>query len=261
MGFFGRTEKDKKEQQQETPLAQRLQVFLDKLSERAQSLYDEVRATAQEVADADNDPFKRSFLQFKSGILAQFNGILQKGNDTFHTQVTPKAGMMESAVLSVRFNDWHSKVLNLMVTVFDGISERDLEKEYAAAMEAYDHTKDSFQCHQCGSRLEIDRFYFIATYITCPHCRTQNTFDPGTKAKMVELLARPLAEQRCRDLKTVYERIRGERGAGQAFESYQQYTRALIAEMDKILPGLEEQHQNFYNRLISDYRQFEILED
>lgn len=240
-----------------TPLVLRLETFLDKLHQRAEEIYTEIRATAQSIADADNDPFKRSFLQFKSGMIAQFTAIMQKGSNTYQAEVIPKASTTELIKLSQMFNEWHLSVLNMMTSAFDQVSERDLEKEYTEIMTAYGYNKDRFHCKQCGGKLEISSFYFTATYVACPYCRTQNTFDPGSKVRMLEHLARPLAELRCKALYEKYRQYRSDFGAQNAKEKYREYLQALINEMDNILPGMESQHRNFYDRLLSDYERFE----
>jgi flagellar basal body rod protein FlgB len=259
MSFFNFNRKNKQTTDliSETPLTQRLQTFLDKLHVRAEEMHAEVQVAAQSVADADTDPFKRSFLQFKSGMIAQFNAILQKGSTIYQGEVLPKASPMELMTLSQMFNDWHVAVLNMMTSAFDHVVERDLEREYIETMEEYNRYKDRFHCKQCGGKLEIDSFYFTATYIACPYCRTQNTFDPGTKVRMIEHLARPLAEHRCKTLYDRYQEHRDQFGAKSAFDSYREYVYAFISEMDRILPGLEAQHQNFRDRLLRDYERFE----
>ncbi|MFC6099878.1 hypothetical protein [Olivibacter domesticus] len=242
-----------------TPLTQRLQTFLGKLHARAEEMHAEVQDSAQSVADADSDPFKRSYLQFKAGMIAQFNAIMQKGSGVYQKEVVPKASPMELMALSQLFNDWNISVLNMMTSAFDHVVERDLEREYREIMEEYERYKDRFHCKQCGGKLEIHTFYFTATYIACPYCRTQNTFDPGTKVRMAEHLARPLAELRCRGDYETYKQQRKLLGAKGAEESYRAYVFALIGEMDNILPGLETQHQNFCNRLLDDYQRHEVF--
>src|SRR3546814_4252100 len=103
---------------------------------------------------------------------------------------------------------WQRHVMGQMTGVFDNIVERDLEREYADTQAEYAAACERAHCKQCGAKLEIQQFYFMSTYIACGFCQTQNTFDPGTKARMMEHLARPLAESRCKPL---YDRYREER--------------------------------------------------
>jgi len=265
MGFFSSNKRNESGAEQTTqttgtPLVQRYQSFLDKLNARAKEMYDELQTDAQRVADADTDPFKRSFLQFKAGMIAQFTAIVQKGSSVYQGEVAPKASAGEFMILSQMFNDWHLGVMNMMTTAFDQVIERDLEKEYVGIMEEYERYKHQFHCRQCGGKLEIQAFYFMATYVSCSYCRTQNTFDPGTKVRRIEHLARPLAEFRCHSLYQRYQEHRKQFGPKSAADSYKEYVQALIREMDGILPGLETQHQNFYDRLLSEYNRFDYFE-
>lgn len=245
-------------QMQHNNITDRARTFFTKMEERAQEIMEEARVSGQLVADADSDPFKRSFLQFKGAIIAQFMAIIQKGSTTYQTQIMPNARGVDMIALSQLFNSWHTKVLTMMNNAFDNVIERNLEQEYKDIMESYNLVRDKFNCRQCGAKLTIKQFYFHASYITCEYCQTQNTFDPGTKARMMEHIARPLAESRCLEQ---YEHFREERskvGAKAAAPAYEAYLKAMIQEMDELLPGLNEQHQHFYNRMINDYHKLGI---
>lgn len=242
----------------QTDLMQRAETYFGKLDARCHEILAEVRESAQLLADADTDPYKRSYLQFKSAILAQFTSIIQKGSDTFQNKIMPKANSLEMMRVSQLFNDWHSKVLDMMTHAFDGVMERNLEKEYAEMMEEYEAARNAFHCKQCGAKLRIAQFYFTATYLTCEFCQTQNTFDPGSKARMIEHIARPLAESRCKIEYEAYRHRKSEVGQKEATADYEKYVQAMIAQMNSILPGMEEQHRNFYNRLMNDYNNWTV---
>src|SRR3546814_9818753 len=111
------------------------------------------------IADADMDPFKRSFAQFKGGIIAQFTAIIQKGSETFSSQIMPKAGFHEMTGLSSLFTTWQRHVMGQMTGVFDNIVERDLEREYADTQAEYAAACERAHCKQCGAKLEIQQFY------------------------------------------------------------------------------------------------------
>ncbi|WP_345229828.1 hypothetical protein [Olivibacter ginsenosidimutans] len=239
--------------EQREDIVSRLQVFLARLDEKAKLLYDEAKESAQSIADADPDPFKRSYYQFKTGIQGQFQALLQKANTTYQSQVLPKANMFEQMKVMTIFAAWHSNFLHLMTDVFEGVQLRDLEKEYREIMDDYTLAKEKFHCSQCGGKLEIDQFYYISTYITCPYCKTQNTFHPGTKTRLLELIARDLAEYRHRDLKENYQKVRREYGVKEAEQAFKSYMRAVIDEMNRIQPGMEIQNDRFYERIIEEY--------
>jgi len=237
----------------QTALIQRAENYFGKLEARCEEILVEVKESAQLLADADTDPYKRSYLQFKSAIIAQFTSIIQKGSDTFQKHIMPNANTLEMMKVSQLFNNWQSKVVGIMTHAFDGVMERDLEKEYAEMMDEYEAARDAFHCKQCGAKLQLAQFYFTATYLTCEFCQTQNTFDPGSKARMIEHIARPLAESRCKSEYEAYRTRKSEVGQREATADYDRYVRAMIAQMNNILPGMEEQHQHFYNRLMHDY--------
>jgi len=236
----------------------RATTFFKKMEARAGEIMEEAKISGQLVADADKDPYKRSYLQFKGAIIAQFTSIIQKGSTTFQTQVMPNARGLEMIALSQLYNDWNAKIVSMMNHAFEQVEERNLEQEYADIMESYRLAIEKFVCKQCGAKLTMDKFYFQASYIACEFCNTQNTFDPGSKARMMEHIARPLAASRC--LKQ-YERFLEERsqsGRKAAASAYEDYLKAMIQEMDNLLPGLSEQHQNFYERMMNDYNKLGI---
>ena len=70
-------------------LEQRFRVFIEKLTERAESLAKETRDAMQEIYDEDTDPYKRSFGNFLMGVKGQFNGIIDKAEDVFKQQIKP----------------------------------------------------------------------------------------------------------------------------------------------------------------------------
>lgn len=252
--FFGKKHQASPADHQETTdIVARLQVFLAKLDEKAQGLYTEARENAQAIADADPDPYKRAYYQFKIGIQGQFQALLQKANSTYQTQVLPKASMFEQMKLTTIYSEWHTKFMYLMTDVFEGVQLRDLEKEYREIMDDYNEIKEKFHCSQCGGKLEINQFYYISTYITCPYCQTQNTFHPGTKTRMLELITRDLAEYRHQDLKEAYNNIRKEHGVKAAEQAFKTYMRAVIDEMNVIQPGMETQNDQFYRRIVGEY--------
>jgi len=253
--FFGKKQQQDNptDNQETTDIVMRLQVFLGKLDQKAQDLYAEAKENAQAIADSDPDPFKRSYYQFKMGIQGQFQALLQKANTTYQTQVLPKANMFEQMKLTTIYSEWHVKFMDLMADVFQGVQLRDLEKEYREIMDDYNETKEKFNCSQCGGKLEINQFYYISTYITCPYCQTQNTFHPGTKTRMLELITRDLAEYRHRDLKNIYKGIREEQGVKAAEQAFRTYMRAVIDEMNVIQPGMETQNDQFYRRIVEEY--------
>ena len=89
--------------------------------------------------------------------------------------------------------------------------------------------------------------FFIATYMTCPYCQTQNTFLPSTGAQLVLHQARSLAELRTAHLQKAYED-----GYPKDPLLYKQYLRAMFDEWNKIVPDMAAENEKFYLRLLKD---------
>ena len=167
----------------------------------------------------------------------------------------------------------------------------DYEAKYQNILDEFESVKDKFRCKQCSSPITIDKIYFTTTYITCPACQTKNTFEPSSQAKMLEHLGRSLAEQRTRHLLKEHDEIpeksqqlylkRHELKLSlirekdktiiaqkekqmqeleqqqleleqKAPELYQKYLRAMFDEWNKINPDMQQEHEKFYTRLLTD---------
>ncbi len=175
----------------------------------------------------------------------------------------------------------------------DTFSE-DYEVKYQNILTEYNSIKEKFNCSQCGSHIIIDKIYFTTTYITCGACSTRNTFEPSTQAKTLEHLGRSLAEQRTKHLleehnksaeipqqlylkahqiklSLIHEKdkqiiaqkeqeIRELENQKAKIEQkipilYATYLRAMFDEWNKINPDLQEEHEKFYNRILTEYNQ------
>lgn len=189
-------------------LKNRFVTFTNKLLEKANELEIEAKTAAQLVYDEDPDRYKRTYGQFKLGIEGQFKGLVNKLTEVFDQQIMP---LRTNAKYSDR-NLWFSDVQNVWKSFEDIIRNKarnvfaDVElisNEFylQEILEEYDAIKNAFNCQQCGANLNIDQMYFVSTYITCPFCKTKNTFIPGTRMKELEGIARDLAEERLKSLK------------------------------------------------------------
>ncbi len=69
-------------------------------------------------------------------------------------------------------------------TVFlERIETNGVEQQYHDLLAEFETVKNTLKCTQCGSLLNIDKIYFIPTYIDCPTCYTQNTLNPSQAAR------------------------------------------------------------------------------
>jgi Zn finger protein HypA/HybF involved in hydrogenase expression len=129
--------------------------------------------------------------------------------------------------------------------------EQDLETAYRNLLEEFETIRDRFACTQCSGNITIPQLFFIATYVTCPHCQTQNTFHPSTEAQMVLHNARALAERRTAHLLKAYES-----GTPKDSALYRQYLRAMFDEWNSIVPDIAEENEKFHERLLKDHENY-----
>ena len=201
-------------------LEQRFRVFIEKLTERAESLAEETRGAIQEIYDEDADPYKRSFGNFLMGVKGQFKGIIDKAEEVFKQQIkphapsflktqTPEGELQEQWFRKIHddFEKWKDKMRDLADSIEYQVKKPSAEEKLREIVEEYNAVKDKFHCSQCGANLEIKELYFISTYITCPYCQTQNTFVPSDKMREFEFVAKDFAEEKTREEEKLYEKI------------------------------------------------------
>jgi len=282
-------------------LEQRWYAFLDKLEEKHRELVESIETEGPAMLAADTDPYKRAFYRFRSGVDGQLDNIRKKAYDTCDTQIrdyyqAQKRGVMDAShdllyAWRERCFKAHDAFEKRISAAKDQVWARvdvqdDPEEKYKAILEEYDRIRDQFRCKQCGSPLTIDKIFFISTYITCPSCQTQNTFEPSTQARSLEHLARELAEKRTAPLLAAYNAEKNldhelynqmhqlkfssvpadekakrlaEMGSRQqqavkdAPDLYRKYLRAMFDEWNSIIPDLKEQNERFYERQLADF--------
>jgi hypothetical protein len=287
--------------QQLDTLEQRWYSFLGKLEEKYDELVTAIETEGPKTYLEDTDPYKRAFYRFQSGMNGQLDGIRKKAYDTCDVQIRDFYASNKPAISDPAFDllhnwrnrcmdahsDWEERIEAKKSAVWESVKiVDDPEVKYAAILAEYDHIKDKFTCKQCGSPLTIDKIFFISTYITCPACQTQNTFEPSTQARGLEHLARELAEKRTASLlaaynaeknlehelyneihQTKYSNLpdaakktkiaelenRMKQAAQDAPDMYRRYLRAMFDEWNKIIPDLKEQNEKFYERQLADF--------
>lgn len=285
---------------------QRWFAFIDKLESRMDELCTAALPELQQVLIEDEDPHKRTFLRMQAGIRGQLDNIREKIREVGKEKV---GGFFDdyiddawdSSDLRHRLYDFRSlcvdreeafeKRCKAWLKQIDKAGERDLEAEYQAILDEHAALRDGFSCRQCGAPVVVDKIYFITTYLTCPNCHTQNTFEPGTKARGLEGLARDLAEARTEHLLAASEaehkreqklfmkihenRSRGDDSPATAAErkaqnevwqkereaallkahaAYETYLRAMFDVWNSIVPDLAEHNERFYQRMLEGYR-------
>lgn len=243
--------------------------FLDKLEARMHEMCMAAVPEIREVFNQDTDPYKRAHSHMLMGLRGQINQMQNKANKAKEENIfyfidcataqlpdfISSAGREYHDKLHAfrmdcinRHNIFEEKIAYYTSLLNNAAGEQDLETAYQEQLAAFESMRDKFACRQCGGNITISQIFFIATYITCPFCQTQNTFTPSTGAQMVLHQARSLAEQRTAHLLKIYEESRPKNS-----QLYQQYLRAMFDEWNKIVPDMAEENEKFYQRMLQDH--------
>ncbi|MBB6240315.1 rubrerythrin [Pedobacter sp. AK013] len=244
-------------------------VFLDKLEIRMYEMCTAAMPELREVFEQDTDPYKRAHGRMLMGLRGQVNQMRKKADQAkeenifcFIDQATSQLpGFTSSAgreyhekLITFRMDcinryDAFEEKMTYYTSMLDNVAgEQDLEAFYQAQLTVFESIQNTFVCKQCGGNITIARIFFIATYVTCPFCQTQNTFIPSTGAQMVLHRARSLAEQRTAHLLKNYEESKPK-----SHHLYQQYLRCMFDEWNKIVPDMTAENEKFYLRLLQDH--------
>jgi len=248
-------------------LEQRFRVFIEKLTERAESLAEETRGAIQEIYDEDADPYKRSFGNFLMGVKGQFKGIIDKAEEVFKQQIkphalsflktqTPEGELQEEWFRKIHddFEKWKDKMRDLADSIENQVKKPSAEEKLREIVEEYNAVKDKFHCSQCGANLEIKELYFISTYITCPYCQTQNTFVPSDKMRGFEFVAKDFAEEKTREEEKLYEKISSSDAASaeEEFLAYFLWRAAVWKIVADTVPTFAEANKKVFYREMDD---------
>ena len=248
-------------------LEQRFRVFIEKLTERAESLAEETRDAIQEIYDEDADPYKRSFGNFLMGVKGQFKGIIDKAEEVFKQQIkphapsflktqTPEGELQEQWFRKIHddFEKWKDKMRDLADSIENQVKKPSAEEKLREIVEEYNAVKDKFHCSQCGANLEIKELYFISTYITCPYCQTQNTFVPSDKMREFEFVTKDFAEEKTREEEKLYEKISSTDAASaeEEFLAYFLWRVAVWKIVADTVPTFAEANKKVFYREMDD---------
>ncbi len=282
-----------------TDFQNRFFAFLSKLEERMNSFTNESVATLSTLYHEDESDHHQGYHRLKSAVLTQLASIQKKADDTLQEKINEldDDGPWESKAsfytlrsnCSDRLQQFQERY-QACQKMIEATEQPDYETEYQEILSAYEAVKNQFRCSQCGGPIVINQLYFTSTYITCPACQTQNTFNPGSRAKQLEGLGRSLAEQRTAHLRQAYEAIPSQlqkiynqihalrlslhqqnktvaadtenqiaqlqREYDQLNESspglYEKYVHAMFDEWNKINPAMQAEHDRFRQRMIDD---------
>lgn len=247
-------------------------VFLQKLEERMEEVCEAAIPQLIEIFEEDTDPYKRAHGRMLAGLLGQVRQMRTKADEVREQKIINFAHAAEDSFPSItspggssyysmlhkfkeacyeRHRAFEENVTRYEDLLQNAAGEPDLETPYRNLLEEFEKTKDRFVCTQCSGNITIPKLFSIATYVTCPHCQTQNTFYPSTEAQMVLHNARSLAEQRTAHLLKAYES-----DDHKDPDLYRQYLRAMFDEWNSIVPDMAEENEKFYERLLRDQQNY-----
>lgn len=285
----------------------RLSTFLQKLDERANELLEGFLAEAPGIIAADNH-YGQGYSRFLAATRGQISTLRKKVQDVREQQVTQTmyqydnawpAGSSGNKLLYdwqnrcyERINNWEEALYAKETAAIEKAEWKDYEPLFRQLIDNYNTEKEKVHCKQCGAKLNIDRMYYYSTYVSCDFCQTQNIFDPGTNARLLEDTARKLAEQRCKPIldahvhqqqreralyhqahelhlsmvheksasvlsqkKSTIDRLEAERQEAirRAPELLEKYYRDMFDEMSILLPDLKEHNDRFFQSIKTSY--------
>lgn len=246
--------------------------FLQKLEERMAEVCEAAVPQLLEIYEEDTDPYKRAHGRMLAGLLGQVRQMRMKADEVREEKIINFIYAAESSFPSItspgghtyhdmlhkfqqacysRHRTFEENVTRNEDILQHAVGEPDLETPYRNLLEDFEKTKDRFVCTQCSGNITIPRLFLTATYITCPHCQTQNTFHPSTESQMVLHNARALAEQRTAHLLKAYEAADDKDPA-----LYRQYLRAMFDEWNSITPDMAAENEKFHERLLKDQENY-----
>lgn len=225
-------------------------VFLEKLEARMDEMCTAALPELKKVFEEDTDPYKRAHGRMLAGLLGQLNQMRDKANEVREEKIfgLRHVSYTFQIACSQRHQAFEERLHHYTAMLQEAAGQQDLESFYRGQLEEFERIRDQFTCKQCGGKITVPKMFFIATYVTCPHCQTQNTFMPSSGAQLMLHQARSLAEQRTAHLLKAYENSYPKDPG-----LYKQYLRSMFDEWNSIVPDMTAENEKFYLRLLKDY--------
>lgn len=240
--------------------------FLEKLETKMEEFATAAIPELKQILEEDDDLYKRTFQKVYSGVNGQLNNIREKARDTFEEKILDTYQNINSqvsvlskyyglisdfrTVCSDRYHRGFEDKYEYWRKQIEKTQERDLEIEYQKILDEFESIKDKFSCKQCGGNITIEKIFLIETYISCPYCKTQNTFAPSTQGRNLQSIARGLAEQRTAHLQEAYE-IENEKERALYHQRHElslstihETDKKILSEINAKMDELEEQRQS-----------------
>jgi len=233
--------------------------FLQKLEERVEALCQAAIPELKAMRNSTDTVYEANIYQVWSGVRGQINQVRDKARQTEEEKIRPfyrqldHAGIVYTVALQFsetcseryrRFEDfchtWEGQL--------EAATKQDHETLYQKILDEHEQIKDQFKCQQCGAPVPLEKIYFTTSYLQCPACGTQSTYEPSTLAKSLSWIARSLAEERTAHLLDAYNK-----DPRQHPDLYRNYLRAMFDEWNRILPDMAASNEKFYQRQLDDF--------
>ncbi len=195
------------------------------------------------VDETFNGPVRAAFEQ-KAGRATAYRVELDEQAQALWRQLTAECNELDDYLL-------HLSCLDSA----DFGDQQQAEVQYQQILDEHERVKDRFACITCGAALTISKLFCIATYVDCPYCRTQNTFQPSDAAYRLPAIAELLAEQRAGEAKRRWEAAASQvpiwsaatsaawhDKKRQEVEAHVAYIDTKFDAMDRIVPDLKPQN-------------------
>ena len=201
-------------------------VFLDKLETRVKEFVEASIPELRETYKNDTDVAKRGYQRLADSVEGQIESVRKKADKVYCREIEDYyegliSYFIESEDESLdgledvssetyfdkcdpRYNKFE-KAMDYWSKQVEKTKSENLEAKYQAILDEYELIKDKFACKQCGSPISISAIFLTTTHVECPSCQTQNTFEPSTQAKELDVVGQELAEQRNEQLLDTYE--------------------------------------------------------
>lgn len=232
-------------------LRERLEVFLGKLSARAEEIAREAAQAAPELRRIDPDEHRRSYHAFLAGVRGQLEGIRRRGSSVFEEHFEIFEESADEEVASVydeaerRVEEWEEELERIAQAAFDEVARaeqparaEEARRELDAALAEWREAASRFRCTQCGAPVPAPDFCTSARYLPCPACGTQLTFTPSSRMRAAGMHADTLADQAAEQQIRALEALEEQPAAwyGQIFTAHVAVLVARYGALLELLP-------------------------
>lgn len=206
-----------------TAVTARWEAFLAKIEQAFAALMTEAREGCLDLARAGDTTAMSNAWQ---GVRSEVFALSERIGTTWREKVaaTFEASGVEGDQLQREEDRGHELTRTLLhqlerqeILIWGEAGELVLERARA-------EDGQSFKCTQCGAALPVPQRSFRSVHVVCEYCRAINTFEPGTRARMVEHFCGHHLSQRAalepwEELKAVERRRRDARGEHPALQA------------------------------------------